>query len=292
MEKIIIIQGREVTPKDIESIREMIKANPSWGRSRLSKELALLWNWRALSGQLKDMACRNFLLKLEKRGYISLPAPRWSCRKAGGKAPIPYVPHKSTVIAGKLRSLAPLRIEVVKDKDLLVLFKCLLSCYHYLGFSRTVGENLKYLVFDEKDNPLACLLFGSAAWKILPRDNFIGWDVETRKANLHLLTNNMRFLILPWVKVPHLASHILGRVARRISSDWINRYNHPIYILETFVEKERFRGTCYQAANWIYVGETKGRSRNDRYSILKVPIKDIYLYPLSKRFRELLNHEG
>lgn len=158
------------------------------------------------------------------------------------------------MIADKLNSLTPLRIEVVKDKDLLGFFKCLLSCYHYLGFSRTVGENLKYLILDREDNPVACLLFGSAAWKITPRDNFIGWDEARRKANLHFITNNMRFLILPWIKIPHLASHILERVARRISSDWIQRYNHPIYLLETFVEKERFRGTSYQAANLIYVG--------------------------------------
>jgi len=288
MEKTMIIQGREITPKDIEFIREMIKAHPSWGRSRLSRELAMLWNWRALSGQLKDMACRTFLSKLERRGYLSLPPLRYSYRKVRRRLPCPYVPHKSTPIASKLNRLTPLRIEIVKEKYLLRLFKCLLSCYHYLGFTGTVGENLKYLAFDEKDNPLACLLFGSAAWKTLPRDNFIGWDAETRKANLYLLTNNMRFLILPWVKVPHLASHILGRVARRISSDWIKRYHHPIYMLETFVEKERFRGTCYQAANWIYVGESKGRSRNDRYKTLKVPIKDIYLYPLVKRFREAL----
>jgi len=147
---------------------------------------------------------------------------------------------------------------------------------------------MKYMVFDKEGRPLACLLFGSAAWKTAPRDDFIGWDADTRRRNLRFLTNNMRFLILPWIKVPHLASHILGRVARGISSDWIKKYNHPIYMLETFVEKERFRGTCYRAANWIYVGQTKGRSRNDRYSTLKVPIKDIYLYPLTKRFREIL----
>jgi len=237
------------------------------------------------------MACRSFLLKLEKQGYLRLPPRLCSYRKVRKSLPCPFVPHKTTLIAGKLNCLTPLRIEMVKDKDLLGLFKCLLSRYHYLGFSRTVGENLKYLIFDREDNPVVCLLFGSAAWKTLPRDNFIGWDEARRKANLHLLTNNMRFLILPWVKVPHLASHILGRVARRISSDWINRYSHPIYMLETFVEKERFRGTCYQAANWICVGESKGRSRNDRYKTLKVPIKDIYLYPLSKRFRQLLGHE-
>lgn len=288
MEKTIIIQGREVNSKDIEFIREMIRVNPSWGRTRLSKELALLWNWRALSGQLKDMACRTFLLKLERRGYFTLPPRLYSYRKVRRRLPCPFVPHQTTPIAGKLNRLLPLRIEVVKEKDLLKLFKCLLSSYHYLGFSGAVGENLKYLIFDEKDNPLACLLFGSAAWKTLPRDNFIGWDEAMRKANLHFITNNMRFLILPWVKVPHLASHILGKVARRISSDWIERYQHPIYLLETFVEKERFRGTSYQAANWICVGQSKGRSRNDRYRNLKVPIKDIYLYPLLKRFREAL----
>jgi len=284
----MIIQGREITPKDIEFIREMIKAHPSWGRSRLSKELALLWNWRALSGQLKDMACRSFLLKLERRGYLTLPPRLYSYCKVRRRLPCPFVPHQTTPITGKLNRLLPLRIEVVKEKDLLKLFKCLLSSYHYLGFTGTVGENLKYLVFDEKDNPLACLLFGSAAWKTLARDNFIGWDEVMRRANLHFITNNMRFLILPWVRVPHLASHLLGKVARRISSDWVKRYQHPIYLLETFVEKERFRGTSYQAANWICVGQSKGRSRNDRYRNLKVPIKDIYLYPLLKRFREAL----
>ena len=234
------------------------------------------------------MACHTFLLKLERRGYVTLPPHKYHYRKTGRKVFCPYVPHKRIPIIGRLNSLTPVHTEVLKDKDPIKLFNCLLSCYHYLGFTGTVGENLKYLVLDEKHNPLACLLFGSAAWKTLPRDNFIGWDEVRRKANLHLITNNMRFLILPWVKVPHLASHILGRMARRISSDWINRYSHPIYMLETFVEKERFRGTSYQAANWIYAGESKGRSRNDRYSTLKVPIKDIYLYPLVKRFREAL----
>jgi len=288
----MIIQAREVTLKDIEFIQEMIKLNPSWGRTRLSKELAVLWNWRAANGQLKDMACRTFLLKLERRGYLTLPPRLYSYTKVRRRAPCSFVPHQTTPIAGKISRLLPLRIEVVKEKDLLKLFKCLLSSHHYLGFSRIVGENMKYLVFDQEGNPLACLLFGSAAWKTLPRDNFIGWDAETRKANLHLLTNNMRFLILPWVKVPHLASHILGRVARRISADWIKRYHHPIYMLETFVEKERFRGTSYEAANWIYVGESKGRSRNDRYRNLKVPIKDIYLYPLVKKFRDALGNKG
>ena len=148
---------------------------------------------------------------------------------------------------------------------------------------------MKYMIFDKEDRPLSCLLFGSAAWKIAARDEFIGWNADTRKTNLNLLTNNMRFLILPWVKVPHLASHILGRVARRIRKDWMDRYSHPIYMLETFVERKRFRGICYQAANWIYVGQTKGYSRSDKHATPKVSIKDIYLLPLVKKFREALN---
>jgi len=286
----MIIQSREITPEDIALIREMISSHPSWGRARISKELAILWRWRADNGQLKDMACRSLLLKLEKRGYISLPARKKSSGGNKGKRTcFPYVSHSTSLITGKLKEIAPLSIKLVKDKELVLLFKYLLSCYHYLGFGGVVGENLKYLVFDKDKRPLALLLFGSAAWKIAPRDSFIGWDSSTREKNLHLLTNNRRFLILPWVKVPHLASHILGKVARRIRGDWIKRYNHPVYMLESFVDKERFKGTCYRAANWIYVGQSKGRSRNDRYSNLKVPIKDIYLYPLVKRFKEHLN---
>jgi hypothetical protein len=245
------------------------------------------------------MACRTLLSKLEQRGHIILPrrrTPGRGCRKVS----IPYFPHKTAPIAGSLSDLKPVSIQLVeacpeqsrRDADLLGLFQCLLSRYHYLGFRSAVGENIKYLVFDREQNPLACLLFGSAAWKCSPRDDFIGWNAETRKANLHLVTNNMRFLILPWVRVPHLASHILGRVARHISSDWMEKYGHPIYLLETFVERDWFQGTCYQAANWVCVGQTRGRSRNDRDRTLRVPVKDIYLYPLTKRFRDSLSQRA
>lgn len=288
----MVIQGREITPDDIESVRRLIKANPSWKRTRLSRELCDLWDWRAANGQMKDMACRSFLLKLERGGYITLPPSQKSPGTSLRNRSIPYVAHQRAAITGSLDTVAPVHIESVEKTSLPGLFKCLLAWYHYLGFSGAVGENMKYMVFDREHNPLACLLFGSAAWKSAPRDNFIGWDADTRKANLTLLTNNMRFLILPWVMVPHLASHIVGKVARRISSDWLLKYGHPVYLLETFVERERFRGTCYQAANWIYVGQTRGRGRNDRYATLKVPIKDIYLYPLTKRFRETLTHEA
>jgi hypothetical protein len=291
MDETITVQGRRITQDDIQLVRRLIEADPSQNRSELSRELCLLWNWRVASGRIKDMACRSLLLKLEQRGYITLPGRR--CPGRGSrKVSIPCVPHNTASIAGSLSALKPVHVQLVENDGLLELFQCLLSRYHYLGFGGTVGENLKYLVFDREHNPLASLLFGSAAWKCAPRDDFIGWDAETRKANLKFLTNNMRFLILPWVIVPHLASHILGRVARRISSDWTEKYGHPIYLLETFVERDCFRGTCYQAANWIHVGQTKGRSRNDRYTALKVPVKDIYLYPLTRGFREALSYEA
>jgi hypothetical protein len=168
------------------------------------------------------------------------------------------------------------------------LFKFLLQRYHYLGHKVCVGENLKYLFRDRQGRILACMLFGSAAWKAKARDVFIGWDSVQRQRNLFLLTNNTRFLILPWVRVPHLASHLLALTRDRLSTDWMNKYGHPIHLLETFVERERFRGTCYRAAGWIHVGATTGRSRNDVHNTLRVPVKDIYLYPLGPDFREKL----
>lgn len=287
----IIIQGRLLTEKDIEWIRELIDSNPHWHRTRLSQEICTAWNWVAANGHLKDMACRTMLLKLERRGYLCLPARRCAGRNNLFKDHVP-VEHSMSSIEDKLRDLSPITIDVVQTPQSLKLFKHLLTEYHYLGFGSIVGENMKYIVFDRYHRPLACLLFGSAAWKVASRDQWIGWDVNTRKARLHLVTNNMRFLILPWVKVPHLASHILGQTARRISGDWIEKYGHPIYMLETFVEKERFHGTCYQAANWHWVGETQGRSRNDRGRTLSVPVKYVYLYPLVKKAKKILCHEA
>ena len=168
------------------------------------------------------------------------------------------------------------------------MFRFLLHRYHYLGLRNGVGENLKYLVRDPRGRPLACVLFGSAAWKAQARDRFIGWEASTRQQRLGGLTNNARFLVLPWVRVPHLASHLLAQVARRVSADWIAKYGHPIYLLETFVDRDRFRGTCYRAAGWRHVGATTGRSRNDVDNTLQVSIKDIYLRPLSRDFRRRL----
>ena len=273
----------EITEYHIQTVKELIAGNPSWSRSRLSRELCRLWNWLYPSGQVKDRACRDLLLKLEQKGRIVLPRREVEAFIRGGNISISEIPHDTTVIAGKLKDLLPLRIEAIEPgHPCWSLFKYLLRRYHYLGFNGTVGENMKYLIFDNESRLLACLLFGSAAWSCAARDDFIGWDKDTRINNLRLLTNNTRFLILPWVRVPHLASHILSIVIRRIQGDWRNKYGHGLLLLETFVEIDRFRGTCYKAANWRYAGLTKGRSRNDRYTKLHVPVKAVYLYPLAK----------
>jgi len=289
MNKTTVIQGHKIAPEDIELIKKLIDINPSWGRTRLSKELCILWNFKSANGNLKDMSCRNLLLKLQKQKLLTLPAPKKKANNDKRNSSIRLVLHSSLPVQAGLKDLSPIQIKPVEDRSELELFKCFLSLYHYLGFRGTVGENLKYMVYDSSGRPLACLLFGSAAWASGPRDDFIGWDRDHRSKNLSLTTNNTRFLILPWVSVKYLASHILSKVCQRIKDDWTAKYDHPLYLLETFVERDRFKGTCYKASNWTHVGETKGRSRNDRYSTMKVPIKDIYLYPLVKRFRKVLS---
>lgn len=286
MEKTMVIQGRETALSDIDLVRHLIESNPSWNRTRVSRELCSLWDWYDPTGRMKDMACRSFLLKLERKGFITLPPRKISRPRGSRTVEVPPILHSTDPITSSLKNLQPVRVELV-DAGNLSLFKCLISRYHYLSFHQ-VGKNMKYMVFDREERPLACLMFGSAAWKCATRDEFIGWDAGTREANVNMITNNTRFLILPWVEVPHLASHVLGKVARRISGDWQEKYGHHIHLLETFVERDRFRGTCYRAANWTCVGKTKGRSRQDRYTSMKVPVKDVYVYPLSKRFRRAL----
>jgi hypothetical protein len=290
MESSMVIQGRFISEKDIAYIGELMRINPGWHRTRLSRELCQKWGWFNQRGQEKDMACRSLLLKLERLGYLSLPQRQGSSPNSYRNRAIQDVFHDTQPIEGSLRELMPLSIEVVKDKGLYSLFRCLISRYHYLGYRGTVGENMKYVVFDRRGRPLSCVLFGSAAWKVACRDDYIGWDRGCRESRLHLVTNNMRFLILPWVKVSHLASHVLGRIVRRIGGDWKEIYGHEVVLLESFVDVSRFRGTCYRAANWVYMGRTKGRTRNDRYNCIRVSQKDVYLYPLMSRFREILVH--
>lgn len=286
MSRIVTVQGRELTIRNIETIHQLITANPEWHRTRLSKELCLLWDWRTETGLLKDMACRTMLRKLEQKGLVALPAARHFGNR---RRRIVDVPHDDHPIETDLRTISPVRLEPVPGRGTLDdQFHCLMDRYHYLGCKGHVGEHMKYIAFDRNDRPLACLLFGSAAWKTAPRDEFIGWDQPTRERNLHLLTNNTRFLILPWVRIPHLASSLLGASLRRLRRDWRNKYGHDLLLVETFVDRSRFAGTCYRAANWQRIGQSKGRSRQDRNHRLQVPVKDIYLYPLVADYQEQL----
>ena len=289
MNESIWVQGRRVEGVDIARIRQLIHSHPEWSRRRISEVLCAEWDWRNTAGRLKDMATRSLLLKLAGRGLIELPV----CRSVGcnrmGRQRIGTEPWDRTLITGVLGEQGPLTVrEVSGDRRARTLFAAALAEFHYLGFRGTVGENLQYTLSDSEGRLWACLLFGSAAWKCEARDRYIGWSAEQRIGRLPLLTNNTRFLIMPFVRVPHLASWFLGQVLRRLSADWQQKYGHPIHLVETFVERQRFRGTCYRAANWIRVGETTGRSRQDRHHKTVVAVKDIYLYPLGRYFRREL----
>jgi hypothetical protein len=287
MDESFVVQGRRITAEDIARIRELIAGNPHRSRWRLSKVLSAEWNWRNANGQLKDMAARSLLVKLNERGLITLPPRRQIPSNRMAFRPIKPPLWDKTPVCGPLQSLGPLIIrEISTDPAARYQFSSALVEFHYLGYRGTVGENLQYMVMDATGRLLACLLFGSAAWKCRPRDEYIGWNPEQRARNLQLLSNNTRYLILPWVRVPHLSSWILGQVLRRLSADWENKYGHPIALVETFVERDRFAGTSYRASNWIHVGSTAGRSRQDRRHTLRVPVKDVYLYSLHPSFRE------
>jgi hypothetical protein len=283
------IQGRYVSAQDLAQIRALLRAHPSWHRTRLSRELCELWAWRNEAGRLKDMAARTLLLKLEARGLIGLP-PRQRASVNGTRNRRPAeLPHEVGALEAELDALRPLRVEVLGCGGAQSgLFRWLLQRHHYLGHRNGVGENLKYLVCARPGRPLACLLFGAAAWRCHPRDAFIGWSDAQRQRRLHFLCNNTRFLILPWVRVRHLASHVLCLITRRLSGDWQEKYGHPIHLVETFVERERFAGTCYRAAGWTRVGATTGRGRNAPGLAPQGPVKEIYLKALSADFRQWL----
>ena len=283
-----IIQGRAIDDDDIRLIDELIATHPNWHRTRLSQALCERWNWVAANGQPKDMAARALLRKLDAEGLITLPAPVRSANNAFRHRTMSKVTIDERPISAPLCELMPLRFEVAHPGEQRQLFGALVQRAHYLGYRGPVGENLHYLAYDRDGRVLACLLFGAAAWKMAARERFIGWEPARRERALHLVANNMRFLVLPWVRVAHLASHILGRIARQISTDWQAKYGHPVVLLETTVERARFAGTCYRAANWLCVGETTGRSRNDRHKRLNVPVKSVWLYALCPTFRARL----
>ena len=281
-------RGKVLSGDDVAFINRLIGENPSDSRWALSKKLCRAWNWVQPNGALKDMVCRGLMLELHRAGHIRLPAKKHHVNN-------PFVnrtkPAKVTIdqsrVDGKLSEIKPLQFSQVRRTVSEKLFNSLIEHYHYLGYCHPVGEQLKYIVYSQQ-KPLACLAWSSAPRHIGCRDRFIGWSAHSRKAHIHLLAYNSRFLILPWVRVGCLASHILARMAKIVCQDWQAIYRHPIYFLETFVDKQRFAGTCYKAANWIYLGDTTGRGKNDHTNKANRSIKAVWGYPLSKHFRTLL----
>jgi uncharacterized protein DUF4338 len=289
MEEALVYRGRKISNAEITFIADLIAAHPQASRWKLSKLLCEAWDWRQANGALRDMVCRGMMLALHRAGHIELPAKKRSpanplaCRRK----PSTDILLDQSPIPGPLRDLRPLEIRQVRRTSLESLFNSLIERDHYLGYTQPVGEHLKYMVFSH-DRPVACLVWSSAPWHMGPRDRFIGWSPAVRRGHLHLIACNTRFLILPWVQVPHLASHILGKMARKISVDWQAIYNHPIHYLETFVDQERFAGTCYRAANWQHLGHTTGRGIKDKVHKVTLSIKDVLGYPLTRDFRKRL----
>jgi hypothetical protein len=287
----LIVQGRRLDGAELQHLRQWVKEHAGWSRRRLSVELASRWGWRNGAGQLKDMAARTLLLKLHQRGLLELPARRQAPtnRMRCVAAELALAEEPPDEIGCALEDLGPLQLtEVSRDVTERAWIKRVLGRFHYLGFSGAVGENLQYVISDGQGRRLACLVFGAAAWKCQDRDQFIGWSAEQRERNLALIANNTRFLILPSVQVRRLGSWILGQINRRISQDWRAKYGHRVVLVETFVEQARFAGTIYRAANWQRVGGTTGRTRQDRHTCIEVAVKDIYVYPLCRSFREVL----
>src|SRR6266487_906541 len=286
-------RGRTVTIADIEFIRQLIADNPRLSRRALSARLCEAWDWRQPNGGLCDMVCRGLMLQLHRQGHIELPPVRWvnpnplARRNPERRRPAPVLVEERPLQC-TLAQIRPLEFQQVRRTVEERLFNSLLDRYHYLGYTRQVGEHLKYVVYAQ-DRPIACLGWSSAPRHLGPRDRFIGWSAEARRRNIRFLAYNTRFLILPFVKVPHLGSHILGRMPLVLSRDWERIYGHPIYFLETFIDPVRSRGICYRAANWIRLGSTTGRGKDSQSKKPNRSIKEVLGYPVWKRFRELLS---
>ncbi len=284
-----IYRGQHIGGEEIAFIRQLIRDRPELSRWKLSRELCEAWQWKQTNGALRDMVCRGLLLALDRSGEIQLPPVRRRVRNrlAERARPEAVIPDNRPV-HGPLQVLTPLEFVPVRRTSEEPLFNSLLEQYHYLGYEQPVGEHLKYLV-KSSGQALACLAWSSAPRHLGCRDRFIGWSAEARRRNIHLLAYNTRFLILPWVRVEHLASHILGRMAKLVPQDWQRLYAHPIYWLETFVDTSRFRGTCYRAANWQVLGTTAGRGHRAPSFEPTRPAKQMLGLPLNAKFRELLS---
>ena len=288
-EVLLSFRGREIRQEEIDFLRQLIAQNPTLSRRRLSVKVCEAWNWTQPNGQPRDMVCRSLMLVLHRSGLIQLPVTR-------AQPPNNAIRHRrvaevgaveDTLWEGSLASIGPLEIRLVRRAEGEALFGHLLQQHHYLGYSRPVGEHLKYLVM-AGSRPIACLGWSSAPLQLNLRDQFVGAPKAAYRHNLHLIAYNTRYLILPWVRVPHLASHLLARISRRISADWQELYNHPVHLLESFVDIERFRGTTYRAANWICLGRSLGRGTKSKHDAPDTSIKELWVFPLRRDFRQRL----
>lgn len=288
-----VYRGRKLGAPEIEFVRQLIAAHPDLSRRRLSAKLCAAWNWVQPNGRPRDMVARSLMLELHRAGHIQLPPQRFCPpnNAAQHRAPTLKPVYACVPMECSLAHLGPLEVQQVRRTPAEKLFGSLMQDHHYLGYTQPVGEHLKYLVY-ARGQPVAALAWSSAPRHLGARDRFIGWSGSQRRAGIHLLAYNTRFLILPWVKVPHLASHLLGRVARRIAADWQALYSHSIYLLETFIDPERFAGTCYRAANWSYLGLTTGRGKDDQTNRPNRSLKQLWAYPLRPDFRRRLCGEG
>jgi hypothetical protein len=279
--------GREFTDTELAGIRRLLVEDPKTTRWALSRLLCETLGWRKPDGGLKDMSCRVALLRMQEHGLLLLPPP---CRKNGnGKRHVRRTPHAEPqpLLCTPVGELRDLRLEIVAGKRDSLLWNEYVDRYHYLGYQPLPGAQMRYFARAE-GRLLALLGFGAAAWKTAPRDDFIGWNRVQRESRLHLIVNNARFLLLPWVASKHLASKLLGRAARRLPADWLSRYGYRPVLLETFVDKRRFSGTCYQAANWLRLGDTQGRGKLDTAHAHALPVKSVWVLPLTPRFRDAL----
>jgi hypothetical protein len=280
---------RAITDDDLVFIRRLIAEHAGCSRRELSKKLCQAWNWVQPNGALRDMVCRSLMLKLHREGHIELPPVRFvprnplAQRRAAALVQVDQAPLRMSLV-----ELGTIELRQVRRTSEEALFNSLLQQHHYLGYTQPVGEHLKYLMY-ARARPIACAAWSSAPRHLGSRDRHIGWSAPARRANIRLLAYNTRFLILPWVQVPHLASHLLGRMARALSADWQRRYGHPLYWLETFIDPQRFAGTCYRAANWIELGVTTGRGKDDRRHRANRSIKQVLGYALMKDFRQRLS---
>ena len=280
-------QGHDISEDDLAGIRALMAERATWTRRALSIAVCEQRGWVQENGVPRDAACRALLLALHRAGHIELPAPRWACREPWRRLRPAHVVVNAEPVEGRLCELGAVEIRPVRGTSEEAIVNGLLQEHHYLGYTAPVGERMKYLVM-AKDRPIGCFVWTSAPRHLGPRDRHIGWSAEARKQNIRFVAYQTRFLILPWVRVPHLASHLLGRMARQLSADWQRAYAHPVHFTETFVDTELRPGTCYRAANWTDLGLTTGRGKADQTKRPNRSLKRVFGYPLVRDYRERL----